>query len=162
MTRQERREQVRKAAGTILGFAVLILIWQFGAGLLRLPAYILPVPSAIALRFWETLAVQSHHLSVTATTTVIGLALSLVVGVLLALAVIYIKPLKGIVLPVLAAFNSIPKIAIAPLYMRAFPRRGRPAPATANPTSPRPRREPSMASRICRASGCTSPPPSRK
>jgi len=120
MTTQERREQVRKAGGTVLGFAVLIATWQFGVGLLRLPAYILPVPSSIAFRFWETLAVQAHHLGVTAMTTVIGLALSLVIGVLLALAVIYIKPLKGIVLPVLAAFNSIPKIAIAPLFVIWF------------------------------------------
>ena len=114
------RAQARKSAGTALGFAVLIAAWQFGVGLLRLPAYILPVPSAIVVRFWETLAVQAYHLSVTAMTTVIGLGLALVVGVLLALAVIYIEPLKGIVLPVLAAFNSIPKIAIAPLFVIWF------------------------------------------
>jgi NitT/TauT family transport system permease protein len=57
---------------------------------------------------------------VTASTTLIGLAMALVIGVLLALAVIYVKPLKGIVLPVLAAFNSIPKIAIAPLFVIWF------------------------------------------
>jgi NitT/TauT family transport system permease protein len=114
------RAQARKSAGTVLGFAVLIAAWQFGVGLLRLPSYILPVPSAIVARFWETIAVQAHHLGVTAMTTVIGLGLALVVGVLLALAVIYIEPLKGIVLPVLAAFNSIPKIAIAPLFVIWF------------------------------------------
>lgn len=120
MLTRERMEQLRKAAGTVAGFALLILIWQFAAGLARMPAYILPVPSAIAIRFWQTLPVQAHHLSVTATTTLIGLALSLVIGVLLALSVIYVKPLKAIVLPVLAAFNSIPKIAIAPLFVIWF------------------------------------------
>jgi len=98
----------------------VLLLWEFGAGRLRLPAYILPLPSAIALRFWQTLTVQAHHLAVTATTTLIGLAVALAVGVLLALAVVYIRPLQGIVLPILAAFNGIPKIAIAPLFVIWF------------------------------------------
>jgi NitT/TauT family transport system permease protein len=46
--------------------------------------------------------------------------LALLGGVLLALAVIYIRPLKAIVLPTLAAFNGIPKIAIAPLFVIWF------------------------------------------
>ena len=119
MTR-ERRDQVRGAAVTLLSFLLFIVIWEYGAGFLRLPAYILPVPSAIAIKFWQTLSIQAHHLGVTATTTIIGLALSLVIGVLLALSVIYVKPLKAIVLPFLAAFNSIPKIAIAPLFVIWF------------------------------------------
>ncbi len=116
----EHQEQARRALEATLGFAAIVVIWQYGAGLLHMPEYILPKPSAIAIRFWQTLAIQLHHLSVTATTTLIGLALSLVVGVLLALGIIYIKPLKAIVLPSLAAFNSIPKIAIAPLFVIWF------------------------------------------
>ncbi len=105
-------------AGT--GFSLILLAWEYGTAVVRIPSYILPVPSAILRRFWETIAVQAHHLGATATTTIIGLALSLFVGVLLALAVIYIRPLKAIVLPALAAFNSIPKIAIAPLFIIWF------------------------------------------
>ena len=116
----ERQEHARRALEAILGFAAIVGVWQYGVGLLRMPEYILPKPSAIAIRFWQTLAIQLHHLSVTATTTLIGLALSLVVGVLLALGIIYIRPLKAIVLPSLAAFNSIPKIAIAPLFVIWF------------------------------------------
>jgi NitT/TauT family transport system permease protein len=50
----------------------------------------------------------------------VGLVLALLIGVLLALAVIYIRPLQAIVLPALAAFNGIPKIAIAPLFVIWF------------------------------------------
>jgi NitT/TauT family transport system permease protein len=56
----------------------------------------------------------------TALTTTIGLALALVFGVLLALAVVYVPVLRSIVMPLLAAFNSIPKIAIAPLFVIWF------------------------------------------
>ncbi len=117
---REGREQFLRGLEAIGGFAILLGAWQVGVGVLRMPEYILPKPSAIAIRFWETLGIQLHHLSVTATTTLIGLALSLVFGVLLALGIIYIRPLKAIVLPSLAAFNSIPKIAIAPLFVIWF------------------------------------------
>jgi NitT/TauT family transport system permease protein len=114
------RMNFRPAIEAAIGFAVILLAWEYGTALIRIPSYVLPVPSAILRRFWETAAVQAQHLSATATTTLAGLALALVVGVLLALAVIYIRPLKAIVLPVLAAFNSIPKIAIAPLFIIWF------------------------------------------
>lgn len=104
----------------VLVLIVVTVIWEYGAGFAGIAAYILPLPSAIALRFWQTLSIQVHHLSLTAATTLIGLGLSLFIGVLLALCVIYIKPAKVIVLPFLAAFNSIPKIAIAPLFVIWF------------------------------------------
>ncbi len=119
MTR-ERVERIRRVAEACLGLGALLVIWEYGAGFARIPAYILPVPSVIAVKFWQTLSIQAYHLGVTAMTTVMGLALSLVVGVLLALSVIYVRPLKAIVLPVLAAFNSVPKIAIAPLFVIWF------------------------------------------
>jgi NitT/TauT family transport system permease protein len=112
--------RLARASRPILGFAVLLLIWEYGAGLAQIPAYVLPLPSAIAAKFWQTLSVQLYHLGATGATTLIGLALALVFGVLLALLVIYVAALKAIILPVLAAFNSIPKIAIAPLFVIWF------------------------------------------
>ena len=105
---------------SFLGFAVIIALWQYGAPLARIPDYVLPVPSVIASRFAETFSLQLYHLGVTGMTTLVGLAIALVTGVLLALLVIYVEGLKSIILPVLAAFNSIPKIAIAPLFVIWF------------------------------------------
>jgi NitT/TauT family transport system permease protein len=53
-------------------------------------------------------------------TTLVGLVLALVFGVLLALVVVYVPVLRSIVMPLLAAFNSIPKIAVAPLFVIWF------------------------------------------
>jgi NitT/TauT family transport system permease protein len=105
---------------SFLGFALLVLLWQYGAPVAGIPDYVLPLPSVIAARFAETFWLQLHHLGVTALTTLVGLAIALVVGVLLALVVIYVEGLKSVILPVLAAFNSIPKIAIAPLFVIWF------------------------------------------
>jgi NitT/TauT family transport system permease protein len=101
-------------------FVLLIVLWQYGLAWTGVPQYILPLPSEIAARFAETFEVQLHHLGATAMTTVVGLLIALVLGILLALLVIYVPGLKGVVLPFLAAFNSIPKIAIAPLFIIWF------------------------------------------
>ena len=110
----------QNAGKAALAFAVILLGWQYGAPWARVPAYVLPVPTAIAQKFWQTRAVQLEHLWQTASTTLLGLAAALLVGVLLALLVVYAKSLRAVVLPVLAAFNSIPKIAIAPLIVMWF------------------------------------------
>ena len=112
-------QNIRRAAEAPFAFLVILILWEFGAGWV-VPDYILPVPTVIVTKFWQTLSIQVHHLSVTAATTMIGLAMALFIGVLLALSVIYIRPVKAIVMPILAAFNSIPKIAIAPLFVIWF------------------------------------------
>ncbi|MAP38210.1 MAG: ABC transporter permease [Dehalococcoidia bacterium] len=109
--------QILTASAVIVG---LFFTWELGVTLTGIPEYILPAPSAFLERFWETLPLQIEHLRITATTTLAGLALALVVGVFLALAVVYVKALKVLVLPALAAFNGIPKVAIAPLFVIWF------------------------------------------
>ena len=104
----------------ILGFVLLILAWQFFVPFAKIPDYVLPLPSSIAMRFAETFSVQMQCLLTTAFTTLTGLVFALVLGVLLALLVIYIPLLRSLIMPLLAAFNSIPKIAIAPLFVIWF------------------------------------------
>ena len=104
----------------LLFLAILLLAWEIGVPLLGIPGYVLPLPSAIATRFAETASIQLHGLAMTGMTTLVGLVLALVFGVLLALLVIYVPVLRSIVMPLLAAFNSIPKIAVAPLFVIWF------------------------------------------
>jgi NitT/TauT family transport system permease protein len=108
------------AGKATLAFGTILLAWQFGAPWARVPAYVLPVPTSIVQKFWQTRGVQLEHLGQTASTTLLGLAAALLVGVALALLVVYARSLRAVVLPVLAAFNSIPKIAIAPLIVIWF------------------------------------------
>ena len=110
----------RRVLDTLLVLAGFLVLWEYGPRLAGVPAYIVPGPDAVAARFWQTSTVQLQHLGRTATTTLIGLTLALIVGVLLALLVVYVRPVKAVLMPALAAFNSIPKIAIAPLFVIWF------------------------------------------
>jgi NitT/TauT family transport system permease protein len=105
---------------SLAAVVAFLLAWQFLVPLVNIPDYALPLPSVIASRFAETFTLQLASLAVTAMTTLAGLAIALVVGVLLALLVVYVEGVKSVIMPFLAAFNSIPKIAIAPLFVIWF------------------------------------------
>jgi NitT/TauT family transport system permease protein len=100
--------------------AALLLVWQFGAPAAGLPDYILPLPSIIAATFVSSLADQAEHLRATAATTLAGLSLAVAIGVALALLAVYVKRVNAFLVPLLAAFNGIPKVAVAPLFVIWF------------------------------------------
>jgi len=112
--------RLRVLSETVAAIAVLLAIWQYAAPAAGIPEYILPVPSVIAAAFWRSLSDQLDHLRATAATTIAGLALALAVGVMLALLTVYVKRLNALIVPILAAFNGIPKVAIAPLFVIWF------------------------------------------
>ena len=114
------RVSFRAAAETAGVVAVLLLAWQYGTASGRVPDYILPLPSVIAATFWRSLPQQKEHLGATAATTVAGLAIAIVVGIALALVAVYVKRVNAVLVPLLAAFNGIPKVAIAPLFVIWF------------------------------------------
>lgn len=117
MSGRSARAAWRNATRAALVTVLLLLAWQYLVPHIGLPDYLLPLPSAIWVRFVGTFGLQMHHLGMTAATTLAGLAISLVVGVALALLVVYLRGLKFFVLPALTAFNGIPKIALAPLLV---------------------------------------------
>lgn len=111
---------MKKAVLIVSGLAGLLVAWEFGVGLAGVPEYLLPKPSVVLSKFAGTIVVQMTELGVTAATTLMGLALALGTGILLALVVTYVEPLRAVLLPIFAAFNGIPKIAVAPLLVTWF------------------------------------------
>ena len=112
--------RLAKWSATAVGAGMILVAWEVLVRRFEVPEYLLPPPSTILQRFWQTLPVQLEEIAFTAATTLLGLFGALVVGVLLALMVTYVKPLRSVVLPAFAAFNGIPKIAVAPLLVTWF------------------------------------------
>jgi NitT/TauT family transport system permease protein len=122
---QPRRPRLRwsmlpNGVRTLIAVIGFLVVWQFGVPLAHIPNYVLPLPTVIGARFVETFGSQLLHLGITASTTLGGLLIALLTGVLLALLVVYVESLKSVIMPFLAAFNGIPKIAIAPLFVIWF------------------------------------------
>ncbi|MGE0812915.1 MAG: ABC transporter permease [Vicinamibacterales bacterium] len=108
------------AGRQVLAAAAVLAAWEIAARAAGLPQYVLPAPSVVAQKLWETRGLQAEHLAVTGAATLSGLVVAIVAGVGLALVAVYVETVGALLLPALAAFNGIPKVAIAPLFVIWF------------------------------------------
>ena len=98
----------------------LLIIWQLGAGHMD-AAYILPTPSEIVHRLWELREpLLQTHLPATMKVTAIGLAISVVLGIGLAVLMDLSPVVERALYPIVIASQTIPTTAIAPLFVVWF------------------------------------------
>lgn len=112
------RLKVALNASTVpLTLLVVVLLWQLGVRLFRVPVYLVPAPSDV----WESI-VQHHqlllfHADVTLMETLIGFGLSIAIGVPLAVLIVCSKLIERILYPLLVASQAVPKVALAPILL---------------------------------------------
>ena len=104
-----------------LAFTVaLILLWELACVLFKLPATVLPTPSAVAkamVQYWP--AIWDNSLQ-TLMTTLLGFGLAIVFGLVLGVAIGWSKLIYGALYPVMIAFNAVPKVAVVPILIIWF------------------------------------------
>ncbi len=104
--------------GYSLGLAIFALLaWQFAVTFWKVPAYLLPPPSKIAVTFVTDWRVIYLNLGPTVISTLGGFALSLVIGVPLAVLIVFSHVAERLLYPPMVASQAIPKVAIAPLFI---------------------------------------------
>ena len=100
-------------------FALLIL-WQTGAMGMD-AAYILPSPTQILAKLWELrVPLFTVHLPATMLVTAIGLGISLVLGLALAVVMDTSDMVRRMIFPIVVVSQTIPTTAIAPLFVLWF------------------------------------------
>jgi ABC-type nitrate/sulfonate/bicarbonate transport system permease component len=102
----------------LLLLVVVILIWQWVASLVDPLTLASPVDTWKALKDDHTLLLDEAW--VTLKEVVLGLAISIVLGVLLAIVMHLIRPLREAAYPLLVASQAIPILVLAPLFILAF------------------------------------------
>lgn len=100
--------------GAILG---LIGLWEFTCRAARIPVWLLPAPSAIVRDTWKWADRIPGHLWVTFYEVIGGFGVSVLVGVPIAIAIVYSPLLRRIAYPILLVVQSVPKVALAPLIL---------------------------------------------
>ncbi|WP_084767103.1 ABC transporter permease [Leucobacter komagatae] len=101
----------------VLTLVALVIVWEVGVRSSGVPRFLLPAPSAVAQSMVENWDLLMRHAGVTLLETLIGFALSVVVGIALAIVMV-MWPLAGAAMfPILVASQVIPKVAIAPLMV---------------------------------------------
>jgi NitT/TauT family transport system permease protein len=113
-------EALRRSGGSIIAILGLIVAWQVLVGLLHVPTWLLPAPSVI----WTEFVKQSHllgkHITATGTGALGGLAIGSLSGALLAILMVHSRILERVLMPLLVIDQSIPKMALAPIFVIWF------------------------------------------
>ena len=96
---------------------MLLVIWQLAPPLLKIREYLLPGPASVvraALNFsipWHT------HLTVTTLEILGGFVLAGAAGVTLGVAIAWSPTIARALVPFLVFVNTLPKVAVAPLFL---------------------------------------------
>lgn len=101
----------------VLVLAGVLLLWELGVWLFAPPTIILPPPSLIVAAFANSPGYFLRQTLYTLTTTAAAFALSVLLGVALALAIVTWRVVERLVYTLLVALNSLPKVALAPLFV---------------------------------------------
>jgi NitT/TauT family transport system permease protein len=113
-------EWLKNNSQTILMFVVVLLIWHFGVVLLGVKEFILPTPLAAIQTLFQAKFRWPLNFMATFYEVVGGFLVSALVGVILGIAIVWSDWLKRTILPFLVFLNSLPKIAVAPLFLIWF------------------------------------------
>jgi len=104
----------------ILLVVFLVVLWDLTIRLFSIPAYLIPPPGKVMVQLveqWPMLLSESYF---TTEATVWGFLLSIVVGVPIAMVIAYSRIVESYVYPLLVFSQSVPKVAIAPLFVVWF------------------------------------------
>jgi len=101
-----------------LFFVALIGFWELVCQVFSLPAYVLPAPSAIVEAFFKVeISRWFTHLWATLRVALMGFAVSIVVAVPIAIAMMRSELLSRTLYPLLVVIQSTPVVAVAPLII---------------------------------------------
>jgi NitT/TauT family transport system permease protein len=118
-----RRESRARASAIVYPIIILVAVlgvWEAATRLLGVPVFLLPPPSAIAVSLVQHWSLILQYTGATAVEIVLGYALSILIGVPLALAIFLWPPFARSIYPLLVSSQAMPKVAIAPLFIVWF------------------------------------------
>ena len=100
-------------------FVVVVGLWEFGVRTSGVSLLLLPPPSIIAVNLYTGLVHGTllRHFGVTFYEIIAGFGLGAVTGLLLGAAISQVRLLEKIFYPYVVAFQTVPKVAIAPLFI---------------------------------------------
>jgi ABC-type nitrate/sulfonate/bicarbonate transport system permease component len=114
-----RRAAARGGPAAVLGLA-LLATWEVAVGLLDVPAYLVPAPSAVWRALGELRSSLPGHLGATLAAALLGLAGSAVAGVAVAVAIRTVGLVRRALYPLLVVSQTIPMVVLAPVLIVWF------------------------------------------
>jgi NitT/TauT family transport system permease protein len=102
---------------TIVSIIATLVAWEVLCRLFNVPSFILPTPSAIFIEAVTRYPLYLYHSWVTFYEMVVGFLLAALVGVFLAVVIVYSRIVRNMIYPQIVVLQIVPKVAIAPLLL---------------------------------------------
>lgn len=106
----------------VLSLLAFIALWEAVVRITRLPAFILPSPADVLVRFGRAISDGSllRHAAITLLEVLLGLAIGSSVAIVLGFMLGKSRVLERVLSPYLVASQAVPTVAIAPLLIIWF------------------------------------------
>ncbi len=109
--------QLRQYWPTVVLFAALLAIWQITVSVGGVREYLLPAPISVWNGLWSNEIAWGQHIWTTTLEIVGAFFMAAIVGVALGVAIAWSPLLANALVPFLVFVNTLPKVAIAPLFL---------------------------------------------
>lgn len=105
----------------ILLFVGIVGGWELAVRLFEIPKIVLPAPSAVGLALWTGMQGDFlKHFGITFYETIAGFVLGSATGLVLGALISQFRLLERTLYPYIVAFQTLPKVAIAPIIVIWF------------------------------------------
>ena len=126
-----RISPMRRKVSAVLPFLVSIVVasvlWEIAVRVFQIPSYVLPDPAAVFRALVAGFAESPFsrgsfwfHLYDTLLATFLGFIIGSIIGIIMAAVMAEFRMVERFLFPYIAALQSLPKVAIAPLYVIWF------------------------------------------
>ncbi|MBV9825163.1 MAG: ABC transporter permease [Alphaproteobacteria bacterium] len=109
--------QLRPVLLPLATAASFLLAWQIAVVALHIPEVVLPSPIEIAVALWQVMPALLINALPTTLDTLVAFVVATLLGVGCAIVLTYSPLLRDILYPNLIAFQLVPKVALAPLFV---------------------------------------------
>ncbi|MEO5764240.1 MAG: ABC transporter permease [Casimicrobiaceae bacterium] len=104
----------------VLMMVILLVLWDLAIRLFKIPPYLIPAPDKVVGQLYAEWPRLWRESMTTTYATLGGFGLSIVFGIPMAMMIAYSRTVESFVYPLLVFSQSVPKIAIAPLFVVWF------------------------------------------
>ncbi len=101
-----------------LGFVFAVLVvWSLSVKIFAIPSYLMPSPQEVFERIGRDHRILMNGAGYTLLSVLLGFAMSVVIGIPVALLIVLNRTSERILMPVVVMSQTIPKVAIAPILI---------------------------------------------
>lgn len=97
--------------------AAVVALWKGATVAFGIPSFVLPAPEDVLREAWTNGGTLFGHLLVTLREILLGFSIAVLLGLLIAVAMVASRPLERLLYPLLVTSQAVPKVALAPLLV---------------------------------------------